>query len=237
MTYLKRLALILTAVVMSLPLYCCAEEKEESSVSTEASVSDAAEESSDASESEGSEEDPAAYVQKDIPMEYDGSEIDDACAQAIAKYFKAIMNHDYDAYSDTLDPYYLQVYNDWLDGTFGYGMETSFESMHQSVMDAACTLEDGTFAEVNTVYITKIALTPAEPAEGEEDIQVGIDEYLADYDTIIGEGFSEELKKQCDSLTAVSFTMTADCDGEERNIMTDMELLMTVADGEYRILG
>ncbi|MBQ8687959.1 MAG: hypothetical protein IJ512_05365 [Ruminococcus sp.] len=240
MTYLKRFACILTAAVMSLPLYCCSDEKEEGSVSSETSeVSETSEiDLNEANEGgEESDDEPAAYIQQDIPTEYDGSEIDDACAQTISQYFTAIMNQDYDKYAETLNPYYLQVYDDWLDGAFGYGMETSFETMHQSVMDAACTLEDGTTVEVDTVYITKLALEPALPAEGEESLEEAIDAYLADYDAVIGEGFTEELKKQCDTLTAVRFTMTADCDGEERAIMTDMELLITITDGTYRILG
>ncbi len=269
MTRLKRFVLILTAAVMSLPLYCCSEEKEEDSVSAASEVSDAesssasesesssesseeastaeeendSTESSSASESESSSESSeessaAAYVQEEIPQEYDGTEINDACAKVISQYFTAIMNQEYKAYKATLDPYYFQVYNDWLDGSFGYGMETSFETMHQSLMDsAAVTNEDGTTTEVQNMTITKLTLSLPELAEGEEDMDAVIDEYLAQYDAVVGEGFTEELRKQCDDVIDVKFTMTANCDGEERDIMTDMEILMTVTDGEYHILG
>ncbi|MBQ8513797.1 MAG: hypothetical protein IJ496_00165 [Ruminococcus sp.] len=236
MSIFKRLALVLTAVVMSLPLYCCAEKEEDASDSSSAEVSDSASES-EVSEESSEESSAAAYVQQDIPQEYDGSEIDDACAQTISRYFTAIMNQEYEEYEATLDPYYLQVYDDWLDGNFGYGMETSFETMHQSLMDAASVDEEGNAITVEKVTITKIALSPAEPTEEESDINEAIDTYLASYDSAIGEGFTEELKKQCDEVIAVRFTMTADCDGTERDILTDMELLMTVTDGEYRILG
>lgn len=226
----KRFVLILTAAVMTLPLYCCGEKEETSgsSVSDSDENTSSQESNSDEESSQSAAEITAATEQAPIPQEYDGSEVDDACAKAISDYFTAIMNQDYEAYKATLDPYYFQVYSDWLDGNFGYGMEISFETMHQNLMDQA---------GAQNVTIQKVTLHPAEPADGETDIQEAIDDYLADYDSIIGAGFSEELKKQCDELVDIQFTLTADCDGTEKEIMTDMELLMTVKDGVYRILG
>ncbi len=229
MTIMKRILLVLTAAVMSLPLYCCSDDKtEETTTEAQEQASDSAEESTEAA--------GADDVQSPIPMEYDGSEVPEGAAEAVEKYFRAIMNQNYEEYKSCLDPYYFDVYNTWLDGSFGYGMETSFETMHQTLMDAACAAdtEDGVVKEA---VITKLKLTPSVPMEGEESVEDMIESYLDMYDQTIGEGFSEGLRQQCDEIITVAFTMVMDCDGTEYEVMTEMELLMTVKDGVYYITG
>lgn len=231
MTTLKKILLALTAAAMAVALCCCSDDKtEEDTKVTEAA--DSAETEAEGETEEATEEE----VQGAIPMEYDGTVVPEGAAEAIGEYFRAIMNQDYSKYKACLDSYYFEVYNTWLDGNYGYGMETSFESMHQMIMDSACSAdaEDGV---VEDVVITKIALGEVELAEGETSVDEVIDEYLEMYETNIGEGFTEELTAQCDDIINVAFTMTADCDGEELTIMTQMELLMTVKGDEYFILG
>ncbi len=235
MTNWKKFALVLMAALTATSLACCGEKETDGSSTAETTAASAAEDETTAENQ--TEAETEAETHPPIPQEYDGTEIDDQCAQVISDYFTAIMNQDYDAYKAALDPYYLEVYNSWLNTSFGYGMETSFETMHQNLMDSASkTNEDGTVTSPESVQITKITLTPTKADDG-EDAAVVIKDYLAQYDSVIGEGFSDELCKQCDDVVNVTFTMTADCDGEVRDIMTDMELLMTVADGTYRILG
>lgn len=236
MTNLKRFLLVLSAAVMCLSVCACSSETtEESSTSDSSSVSDVSEDENSSAE-EATEEATEEPVQADIPLEYDGSEVPDAAAKTIGEYFKAIMNQDYNAYKATLDPYYLEVYNSWLDGSFGYGMETSFETMHQSLMDAASVDEEGNAVTVEKMTITKLQLKETAVSE-DEDITEIIDSYLAQYDSVIGEGFTDGLRAQCDDVINVTFTMTADCDGTERVIMSDMEVLLTVHGDEYTLLG
>lgn len=234
MSVLKRMLSVFAAAAMAASLFGCSktENTSDSSVKEESSASEPDESSESAEESEVPEE--PATVQKDIPLEYDGTDVNDNCADTINKYFTAIINQDYDSYKECLDPYYFDVYNTWLDGNYGYGMETSFETMHQNLMDSAVTANNGN--DVKDVVITKIKLSKTEAAEGEEEGEAVAD-YLGQYDSTIGEGFSEELKNQCDDVISVTFTMTADCDGTELEILQEMEILMTVSDDEYRILG
>lgn len=233
MSVIKRMLTVLAAAAMTASLFGCskAENGTESSAKEENSTSAAA----DSSESEVSEipEEPAT-VQKDIPLEYEGTDVHDNCADTINKYFTAVINQDYESYKSCLDPYYFDVYNTWLDGNYGYGMETSFETMHQNLMDSAVSANNG--EDVKDVVITKLKLSKTTAAEGEEEGDA-IADYLAQYDSVIGEGFSDELKKQCDDIISVTFTMTADCDGTELEILQEMEILMTVSGDEYRILG
>ncbi len=222
---------LLAALTMAMPLFGCGSDDTDTEAD-DISTSDSSADTEDSSDADSETED--ATVQENIPLEYDGTEVDDSCAETIGKYFTAIINQKYDDYKDTLDPYYYQVYNSWLDGTYGYGMETSFETMHETLMDAAVSANDG--EDVDEIYITKLTLYKTEPAEDEDESDL-VDDYLAEYDNIIGDGFTEELKKQCDDVVNVTFTMTASCDGTELDIFQDMELLMTLHDGEYKILG
>lgn len=239
MSAIKKIFLAMAVIVMAASLFGCSGDKENDDTSASSEQSSSADKSvnddnSNDAASESDTETEDATVQANIPLEYDGTDVNDSCADTINKYFTAIINQRYDDYVDTLDPYYFSVYNSWLDGNYGYGMETSFETMHQNLMNAAVSANND--KDVNEVRITKLKLSPTVPKEDEEDGDV-INDYLAQYDAIIGEGFTEELKKQCDDVLNVTFTMTADCDGTELEILTDMELLMTVSDGEYRILG
>lgn len=235
MTIKGKLLLMFMTVAMTASFFGCS-DKDDTASTTESSSSDsAAEQSTESTEAAKDEtETEDATVQANIPLEYDGTDVNDDCADTINKYFTAIINQKYDSYKETIDPYYWQVYNSWLDGNYGYGMETSFETMHQNLMDSAVSANNG--KDVSDIYITKLKLTTTSAKDGEDESAV-VEDYLAQYDTIIGEGFTEELRKQCDDVINVTFTMTADCDGTELEILKDMELLMTVHGDEYKILG
>lgn len=232
MNILKRTLLVLTAAAMTLSFCACSEDE----VSESTSGTSAAE---NADATEPAEEDTEAAaeqatVQAPIPQEYNGAEVPDGAAQTISDYFTAVMNQDYSSYKACLDPYYFEVYNTWLDGTYGYGMETSFETTHQTLMDAAVSA-NGEQA-VTDMAVTKLVLSENLPEDG-VDPDEALDDYFSMYDGILGEGFTDGLRAQCDDIVTVKFTMFADCDGKELEIMTDMEMIMTVTDGEYKILG
>jgi hypothetical protein len=234
MTVKSKFLPILMALAMTASFFGCSSKDDTEPTEPESSDSAAEQsgESTDVTEDETETED--ATVQANIPLEYDGTDVNDDCADTINKYFTAIINQTYDSYKETIDPYYFEVYKSWLDGNYGYGMETSFETMHQNLMDSAVSANDG--KDVKDIYITKLKLTSNSAKDG-EDGSDAVEEFLSQYDTIIGEGFSEELRKQCDDVISVTFTMTANCDGTELEILQDMELLMSVHGDEYKILG
>lgn len=236
MSAIKRILPIFAAAAMAISFFGCSNKEDDTSTgadATDSSTSEAAE-NADPEATEAETDVEEATVQANIPLEYDGTDVNDDCADTISKYFTAIINQKYDDYKKTIDPYYFQVYNSWLDGNFGYGMETSFELMHQNLMDAAVSANNGN--DVTDMRITKMKLTKT-VAQDDEDENAAVDEYLAQYETAIGEGFSEQLRKQCDDVINVTFTMTADCDGTELIILQDMELLIAVHGDEYKILG
>ena len=105
---------------------------DESSTDADSSSDESSESSSD--DSSTADESSVVYGNYEIEAE-DG--VDSACADVIKAYFTAIEEQDFDAYKATLYDYYYNVYNDWLQDNQGYGMETTMEQMHQSLLDSA----------------------------------------------------------------------------------------------------
>lgn len=246
MSAIKKILAVLLVSCMAIAVFGCSSEKESTESESGAETSAAAETESEAeddtaageeseaeSESEAEEEKPEdATVQAEVPVETE--DISESCGDTINRYFTAIINQNYEGYKAELDPYYFGVYNSWLDGTYGYGMETAMESMHQNLMDAAVNANNG--EEVKNVVITKITARPYTADENDEN-SMSVEEYMDVYNTTLGADFAGELRKQCDDIIGVDFTMTADCDGKELVILDGMQLLMTVTGDEYKIIG
>ena len=125
----------------------CSESDSSSAAETTAADSSAADESStdaDSSSDESSDEssddsstaDESSVVYGNYEIEAEDG-VDSACADVIKAYFTAIEEQDFNAYKATLYDYYYNVYNDWLQDNQGYGMETTMEQMHQSLLDSA----------------------------------------------------------------------------------------------------
>lgn len=225
---------------------------DESSTDADSSSDESSESSSD--DSSTADESSVVYGNYEIEAE-DG--VDSACADVIKEYFTAIEEQDFDAYKATLYDYYYNVYNDWLQDNQGYGMETTMEQMHQSLLDSAggdhlvvtgITVKLAT-AEGNADEAEEIASeeaaseettasdsTAEATTEGEtEDLPT---QYLSIYEQILGEGFADEVKKDVDKAFVIAFTMKGTVDGgEEKTIMDGYDLMMVEKDGAYYVLG
>lgn len=71
--------------------------------------------------------------------------------------------------------------------------------------------------------------------EATEDLPT---QYLHIYEQLLGEGFTDEVKKDVDSTLVVAFTMKGTVDGgEEKTVMEGYDLMMVEKDGAYYILG
>lgn len=205
---------------------------DESSTDADSSSDESSESSSD--DSSTADESSVVYGNYEIEAE-DG--VDSACADVIKAYFTAIEEQDFDAYKATLYDYYYNVYNDWLQDNQGYGMETTMEQMHQSLLDSA-----GGDHLVVTGITVKLATAEGNADEAEattegetEDLPT---QYLGIYEQILGEGFADEVKKDVDKAFVISFTMKGTVDGgEEKTIMDGYDLMMVEKDGAYYVLG
>ena len=105
MSVIKKMLPVFIAATMSMSLFGCG-EKDDSSTSDNSNSSEADSSSATENESEKDSDSNAdessdvedATVQANIPLEYDGTDVNDDCADVINKYFTAIINQKYDDY-------------------------------------------------------------------------------------------------------------------------------------------
>ena len=208
-------------------------------------------------DSSTAEESSVVYGNYEIEAE-DG--VDSACADVIKAYFTAIEEQDFDAYKATLYDYYYNVYNDWLQDNQGYGMETTMEQMHQSLLDSAggdhlvvtgitvkLATAEGNADEAEEIASEEAASEETTASDSTDDTAEATTEgetedlptqYLGIYEQILGEGFADEVKKDVDKAFVIAFTMKGTVDGgEEKTIMDGYDLMMVEKDGAYYVLG
>ena len=234
---------VFLAVCMALSLSACGNTEDKAS-SSEASSKSA---QSDSSESDavpvatdtnaGNSDDTAEPVTESDPadmnyqLDYDSSVIPDAMAKTIATYFYAIETQNYDLYTANLDSDYQTATEKMLQEQHGYGMETSMEMYHQSLISAAGT---------DDCSITAIEMSMADEAlaanyDADTDF---VEEYLSAFTQVLGEDFTTQLKQDTDALYDVVLNITGkNSSGEAISIMSDLEILVTERGDVYGIMG
>lgn len=234
---------VFLAVCMALSLSACGNTEDKAS-SSEASSKSA---QSDSSESDAvpvatdtnadNSDDAAEPVTESDPadmnyqLDYDSNVIPDAMAKTIATYFYAIETQNYDLYTANLDSDYQTATEKMLQEQYGYGMETSMEMYHQSLISAAGT---------DDCSITAIEMSMADEAlaanyDADTDF---VEEYLSAFTQVLGEDFTAQLKQDTDALYDVVLNITGEnSSGEAISIMSDLEILVTERGDVYGIMG
>lgn len=234
---------VFLAVCMALSLSACGNTEDKAS-SSEASSKSA---QSDSSESDAvpvatdtnadNSDDTAEPVTESDPadmnyqLDYDSNVIPDAMAKTIATYFYAIETQNYDLYTANLDSDYQTATEKMLQEQYGYGMETSMEMYHQSLISAAGT---------DDCSITAIEMSMADEAlaanyDADTDF---VEEYLSAFTQVLGEDFTAQLKQDTDALYDVVLNITGkNSSGEAISIMSDLEILVTERGDVYGIMG
>lgn len=234
---------VFLAVCMALSLSACGNTEDKAS-SSEASSKSA---QSDSSESDAvpvatdtnadNSDDTAEPVTESDPadmnyqLDYDSNVIPDAMAKTIATYFYAIETQNYDLYTANLDSDYQTATEKMLQEQYGYGLETSMEMYHQSLINAAGT---------DDCSITAIEMSMADEAlaanyDADTDF---VEEYLSAFTQVLGEDFTAQLKQDTDALYDVVLNITGkNSSGEAISIMSDLEILVTERGDVYGIMG
>lgn len=234
---------VFLAVCMALSLSACGNTEDKAS-SSEASSKSA---QSDSSESDAvpvatdtnadNSDDTAEPVTESDPadmnyqLDYDSNVIPDAMAKTIATYFYAIETQNYDLYTANLDSDYQTATEKMLQEQYGYGLETSMEMYHQSLISAAGT---------DDCSITAIEMSMADEAlaanyDADTDF---VEEYLSAFTQVLGEDFTAQLKQDTDALYDVVLNITGkNSSGEAISIMSDLEILVTERGDVYGIMG
>lgn len=234
---------VFLAVCMALSLSACGNTEDKAS-SSEASSKSA---QSDSSESDAvpvatdtnadNSDDTAEPVTESDPadmnyqLDYDSNVIPDAMAKTIATYFYAIETQNYDLYTANLDSDYQTATEKMLQEQYGYGLETSMEMYHQSLINAAGT---------DDCSITAIEMSMADEAlaanyDADTDF---VEEYLSAFTQVLGENFTTQLKQDTDALYDVVLNITGEnSSGEAISIMSDLEILVTERGDVYGVMG
>ena len=144
-------------------------------------------------------------------LDYDSNVIPDAMAKTIATYFYAIETQNYDLYTANLDSDYQTATEKMLQEQYGYGMETSMEMYHQSLISAAGT---------DNCSITAIEMSMADEA------------LAANYDAD-----TDFVEEYLSAFTHVLNITGENSSGEAISIMSDLEILVTERGDVYGIMG
>ena len=260
------------AIAMTASLAGCGSSESDSSSAAETTAADSStadesstdadsssDESSESSSDDSSTADESSVVYGNYEIEAEDG-VDSACADVIKAYFTAIEEQDFNAYKATLYDYYYNVYNDWLQDNQGYGMETTMEQMHQSLLDSAggdhlvvtgitvkLATAEGNADEAEEIASEEAASEETTASDSTDDTAEATTEgetedlptqYLGIYEQILGEGFADEVKKDVDKAFVIAFTMKGTVDGgEEKTIMDGYDLMMVEKDGAYYVLG
>lgn len=208
---------------------------ENSTAETDAAVTDADASAADSTDADSSSQADVVYGTYEVEAE---EGVEQACADVIKAYFTAIEEQDFEAYKATLYDYYYNVYNSWLQDNYDYGMETTMEQMHQTLLDNAGgdnLVITGVSVRPSTTEGVEATTNSEGETEATEDLPT---QYLHIYEELLGEGFTDEVKKDVDNALVVAFTMKGTVDGgEEKTVMEGYDLMMVEKDGAYYILG
>ncbi len=211
----------------------------EDSVSSESVAEDSTQagDSSESSENTDSDTEEQQPVTESDPsnmnyaLTYDSEEIPAGLAETIATYFYAIETQNYALYLEQINPLYQETMTAFLTDNYGYGLETTIEQYHQTLVE---------YAGTDSFVITGLELSPASEALSDQ-YEEGTDfvaDYLETYTTVFGEDFTNELMDTSTALYDVAVTMKAKDDkGTDITVMDGLEMLVAETEDGFGILG
>ncbi len=191
-------------------------------------------ESSSQGESSAEEQQPVTESNPEdmnYTLTYDSEVIPDELAKTVSTYFYAIETQNYALYLEQLNPLYQETMVEFLQENYGYGLESSLEQYHQTLVD---------YAGTDNFTVTGLEFLPANEALA-ENFEEGTDfvaDYLETYTTVFGEDFTNQLKSDAKAIYDVAVTMKAkDGDDKEIVVMDNLEMLIIETDDGFGILG
>ncbi len=193
--------------------------------------SSAAESSAEASQEEDSQSVTESSLEDmNYQLVYDNSTVPDDMASTIASYFYAIETQNYALYLKQLNPLYQTSMEDMLQEDYGYGLETSLEQFHQTLVE---------YAETDSFNITALNMAQANDVLS-DNYDSGTDfvsEYMDAYTQVFGEDFTKQLQSEATDIYDVAITISGESDSGEAFSIDDMEMLVVEIDGKFGILG
>lgn len=151
---------------------------------------------------------------------YDSEAFPDKYADLVVRYFNAIAEEDYATYKECLYPAYYDCMESYLQKNHNYGMEQSFKNRHAGFLQ-----ED--HADCKSYRFTRISLEYATDGS--------LDDFFASNPEVYNETFANKVKSDISEWHAVLFTLQAQFDQLEPELVVEDVPMIIVqnADGCY----
>lgn len=230
-------AVLLSAVLCFGCFGGCGKSKDSSSEkepkTTEASISGVDETSAAGSsgiitpDKDSEEYDLGSYriSENGVKLYYEDSEYPAELVSTLEKYFTSFETGDYESYKECIFPSYIETMEKYLQENYQYGLDKSF----QTQCDNLKTNMGGDF-EITRIKVEK-------PVEVESE-ETGADEFLDNLDGFFGQAYKESVKKDCDALRYMTFSVMAkDAEDTESLLVSGFYILFAEKDGKYYTFG
>ncbi len=163
--------------------------------------------------------------------------------KALKNYFLAFQNEDFDAYKANLASDYVERYDAYLQENYSYDLRRSFELQCQNLRDSMIAGIYGGYDAENTenytgdFTITRIRVEKP-TLKGDETVESLTKDFFSYLDDSFDMDYYAYVSEQADSLEYVTFFVMAEGeDGQERLIVSEMDIVFAVKDGKYYAFG
>ncbi|MCM1528999.1 MAG: hypothetical protein NC093_03285 [Alistipes sp.] len=163
--------------------------------------------------------------------------------QALKNYFIAFQDEDFDSYKANLASDYAERYDAYLQENYSYDLRHSFELQCQYLReDMIADIYGGYDAENTENYTGDFTITrirvESPTLNGEETVESLTKDFFSYLDSSFDMDYYTFVSEQADSLEYVTFFVMAEGeDGEERLIVSEMDIVFAVKDGKYYAFG
>ena len=171
-----------------------------------------------------------------VKLYFDKDKIPEELMFTLEKYFTAYSNKDYQSYTETVYPSYLEGMDAYLQSEVGYDLKQSFEQKCDSLSDNM----GGEF----TVTRIKAGKTAEEIAEEEaqgttqESEEALAQKMFENVNEWFGKDYYTEVKNEADRIYYFPFYVVAmDSDGNETALIQDFDIASAEKDGKYYAFG
>ena len=255
MTFMKRTAAVLAALIFCVPLTACS-KNDKANISTEvqktesSSAGDTAETNGSGTEAPGTQlpddgtvsdlitpaedSDEASLgsyrlASDGVKLYYDEDEYPTEVMLALDRYFTCFARGDYDSYLEMVYPSYYENYDAFLQQEYGYGLDTSFATQCANLQG----IMGGDF------HITRVKAEEPELKDGETRDEA-IEKFFERLNDHFDKDYYAEVKEDTDNnfQYMLFFVIAADdATGTETQLVSEFEILFAEKDGKYYVFG
>ncbi len=171
-----------------------------------------------------------------IKLYYDDQKYSDDVILALEKYFLSFEHGDFDTYKSMLLPSYAEKMEAYLQENYNYGLEHSFESQCNNLKELA----KGDDYTITRIRVTSLEDEAEETGTAEPTTDENYDPFAGFFeslDNIFEIDYYEAVKKECDSMDILLFSVMTKAGEEENLSISDYEIVFAEKNGNYYTFG